>query len=397
MNSVLPATMRTLREIGTSCPTDKVTGHGYDVAYERHFSHLRSSPLRILEIGVGGGGSLRMWEQYFPYAHLVGVDIDPDCARQAGPRAHIFIGDQADRGFLELLSHQAGAPFDIIIDDGGHGMEQQIASFRTLFKALRPGGTYVIEDLETSYYASYGGGEPGKPGTTVNLLKALVDAVHAEYHARPATPSAPSNTRREWTPLAPSQWETSDGTALERLADGSLLATGPRPACDTFTIKAPLPLPQVTALRIELLPDARLPCNGPGRADNGNCVLSEVRFCLAEGDAWERVPLEGAVADFEQRGYPASAALDGQAVTGWAIDPRQAQPHHIDCEFRRRCPASGPSTASIRLEQRYGGGHTLGRFRILVTADANPWDDVAPATVTGIHFYKNICFIERGT
>ncbi|HUY36581.1 MAG TPA: hypothetical protein VMV69_27850 [Pirellulales bacterium] len=50
--------MKTLREIGTSCATDKVSGHGYDVAYERHFGHLRGSPLRILEIGVGGGVSL---------------------------------------------------------------------------------------------------------------------------------------------------------------------------------------------------------------------------------------------------------------------------------------------------------------------------------------------------
>lgn len=75
--------------------------------------------------------------------------------------ATIFTGDQADVGFLERVVAETGGGFDVVVDDGGHTMAQQRTSLEGLWRAVRPGGLYVVEDLQTSYMAGYGGDESG--------------------------------------------------------------------------------------------------------------------------------------------------------------------------------------------------------------------------------------------
>jgi hypothetical protein len=147
--------------------------------YAAHFAQLRKEPIKLLEIGIGGGASIKMWEIYFPNAELYAIDINPKCRRFNSPRTTVFIGDQADSSFLSHFIREVGGDFDIIIDDGGHTMEQQIGSFSILFPYVRPGGTYVIEDLHTSYDERYGGGKGGR--STVKFLKGLVDNVNRGY------------------------------------------------------------------------------------------------------------------------------------------------------------------------------------------------------------------------
>jgi hypothetical protein len=94
-------------------------------------------------------------------------------------------GDQSDETFLaRLISHYGG--FDIVIDDGSHIASHVHASFRALFPAVRPGGWYVIEDLETSYWGSHEGGPTGTSGTAVELVKSVVDRTQAESGVRDA-------------------------------------------------------------------------------------------------------------------------------------------------------------------------------------------------------------------
>ncbi len=84
-------------------------------------------------------------------------------------------GSQDDVGFLQsIISLQE--KFDIIVDDGGHTMNQQITSFTHLLSRVRSGGIYVIEDLMTSYMPSYGGGFPAN-GSTIELIKTLLDDI----------------------------------------------------------------------------------------------------------------------------------------------------------------------------------------------------------------------------
>lgn len=125
--------------------------HYFEI-YERYFDRFVGTECTYLEIGVQRGGSLTIMSEYLgPRARVIGVDIDPDCAllRQAGMEIHI--GDQADTAFLESLAKQT-APYDIILDDGGHTADQQIASFLTLFPKLKNGGLYVVEDLHAHFF-----------------------------------------------------------------------------------------------------------------------------------------------------------------------------------------------------------------------------------------------------
>ena len=172
--------------------------HWYTRHYDRHFSPLRYEPVRLLEIGIGGyadpdagGGSLRMWKNYFPRAIVYGMDIYDKTGVEES-RIHTIVGSQADPELLTAFAEQNG-PFDIIIDDGSHLNEHVLVSFQTLFPYVRPGGWYVVEDMQTSYWPQYGGasGDVAGEGTSVGLLKKLLDglAYQESTHPRGYTPS----------------------------------------------------------------------------------------------------------------------------------------------------------------------------------------------------------------
>jgi hypothetical protein len=154
--------------------------------YEKHFAPYRSraSPenkITLLEIGVSQGGSLDMWSKYFgPDNCLIfGFDISLDCVRPTASNIQVFIGDQSNVTDLEELKKSL-PPLDIIIDDGGHTMAQQVISFSYLFDHLKPGGTYLCEDTHTSYWPWYGGGLR-QPGSFQEFSKHVTDVING-YH-----------------------------------------------------------------------------------------------------------------------------------------------------------------------------------------------------------------------
>src|SRR6266851_1288908 len=101
----------------------------YFPIYERHFKRYAYLPVTVIEIGCGAGGSLQMWKRYFgPHARIVGVDVDPNCARFAEDQIEIRIGAQQDTQFLDRLIAEFGPP-DIVIDDGSHVMSDVVATF----------------------------------------------------------------------------------------------------------------------------------------------------------------------------------------------------------------------------------------------------------------------------
>jgi hypothetical protein len=151
--------------------------HYFDI-YHRHLARFRGEAVTMVEIGVFNGGSLPMWRDYLgPRARIVGVDIHPECARFADDRIDVLIGDQGDPGFLRALAERY-PDISILLDDGGHRMEQQLATFDELYPCLRPDAVYVCEDTHSSYAPQFGGGI-GKPGTFIDAMKSLVDRLHA--------------------------------------------------------------------------------------------------------------------------------------------------------------------------------------------------------------------------
>lgn len=167
--------------------------HYFDI-YDAHLRPFRGRPVTLVEFGVYHGGSLQMWKHYLGAgARIIGVDVNGACKALEEPQVEIHIGDQEDRSFLAGLRDSIG-PIDIVIDDGGHTMGQQIATFEEMFPAVTVGGVYLVEDLHTSYWADYGGGYR-EPGTFVEYAKDLIDQLHA-WHSRDDRLAVDDHTRQ---------------------------------------------------------------------------------------------------------------------------------------------------------------------------------------------------------
>lgn len=182
--------------LGKHFKTDKAGLHQYTQHYMRHFSHLRTKPVTLLEIGIGGyareragGASLRMWKHYFREGRIYGLDIE-DKSFVDEDRITSFQGSQADPEVLRGLVEKIGRP-DIVIDDGSHRPEHILATFEVLFPLLADDGIYVVEDTQTSYWPEWGGAEdPEDPHTSMAMLKRLCDGLnHVEYTLEPYEPT----------------------------------------------------------------------------------------------------------------------------------------------------------------------------------------------------------------
>lgn len=157
--------------------------HYFDV-YSDVFEKFRDKPIILLEIGVNHGGSLKMWKNYFhPDSLIIGVDINPECKKFEENNVKIYIGSQSDRSFLNDLKIQI-PKVDILIDDGGHTMNQQITSFECLFEHINNNGIYICEDVNTSYWPNWGGGHQIS-STFIEYMKKKVDSINAWYSKEP--------------------------------------------------------------------------------------------------------------------------------------------------------------------------------------------------------------------
>lgn len=155
--------------------------HYFEI-YDRHFKRFRNKEINLLEIGISQGGSLQMWKNYFgDKANIFGVDIDPRCKSFEEDNIKIFIGSQTDKVFLNDLKTKI-PKLDILIDDGGHTMRQQIITFQCLFHHIRNNGVYLCEDLHTSYWLRWGGGYRRR-GTFIEYTKHWIDSLNA-YHSQ---------------------------------------------------------------------------------------------------------------------------------------------------------------------------------------------------------------------
>lgn len=174
-----------LTQLAIKHGTDKWGLHFYTPIYHAFFRHLRDKPVRLLEIGVGGygmasygGASLAMWADYFPQGYIVGIDL-AEKRLSLGPRVQTMRGSQADPSFLAQVDQEHG-PFDIIIDDGSHVPQHVATSFNFLFPKLRDPGLYVIEDVQTCFWPSFGGSVLDGGATMALARLALEHLNHAE-------------------------------------------------------------------------------------------------------------------------------------------------------------------------------------------------------------------------
>lgn len=204
-----------------------------------------------------------------------------------------------------------------------------------------------------------------------------LDAAQSEWE------KSASERQLTWTVLTPSETRSRGGATLKRLEDGSILASGENPSSEVYEVSAKVGVARLTAIRAEFLPDDSLPAKGPGRSDNGNVVLTNVRVSLGGEPDSEResrpLKLWAASADFSQTGQAVAQAIDADSHTGWAIYPETGKPHTAAFEFEEPQNGVAERTLTISLEfQSAYARHQAGRFRLLVTGGRDPLSQQGP-------------------
>ncbi|MCO6455297.1 MAG: PSD1 domain-containing protein [Pirellulaceae bacterium] len=179
-------------------------------------------------------------------------------------------------------------------------------------------------------------------------------------------------------PLKPIAATATSGATLTPQDDHSLLAAGTVPDKDTYTLVFEAPSEPLSGLRLELLADESLPAGGPGRAPNGNFVLSRVELLTSPDASTERretmepVELVDAEADFTQDKFSPRGVLSDEERSGWAIAPQMGKSHQLSLFAAGPVRRDGARYLHVILHQDYGGAHTIGRVRAAAITGFDP-------------------------
>lgn len=184
-----------MEEILNRYGSDKCNHHGYHRFYELVLKDMKNEDMNILEIGLGGGQSMKAWEEYFPNARIFIMDISHD---RHFDRCRVIRGDQSKASDLQRVIDEVEVA-NLIIDDGSHVPDHQILTFNMLFTSiLMEGGVYIIEDIETSYWKTgscYGyplAHGQDHPKNLVNIFKNLIHPhINKEFSTQTTVDDSP--------------------------------------------------------------------------------------------------------------------------------------------------------------------------------------------------------------
>ena len=125
--------------------TDKGTAHSYLETYEKLLGSKENDKLVLVEIGVSAGYSVQCWLEFFKRAKIYAIDIDWSlCAFNDWPKDRVvkIHGSSMDPAIVDFLE-----PIDVLVEDGSHVVEHQIATFKIFYPLMKPGSIYIIEDV----------------------------------------------------------------------------------------------------------------------------------------------------------------------------------------------------------------------------------------------------------
>jgi len=210
-----------------------------------------------------------------------------------------------------------------------------------------------------------------------------VAALAAHEKTLPERSAAWEKTVTHWTTLRPTRIASKAGATMLTQSDESILVSGTNADQDVYTYTAVVPPEGFRSIRLEVLPDTSLPARGPGRASNGNFVLSEIRVSVAHGEGKPvPVPLQNPRATFSQNGFGVNQAIDNRLDTGWGIANQFGRAHTAVFDIRDPKLLKPGATVTITLEHASNQKQAnLGRFRISATSSPAPTQLQGPPEV----------------
>ena len=263
------------------------------------------------------------------------------------------------------------------IEELQHEQEQDISHAKTNLETYDLMTKSIHEQLDKSHQA-----ELELTKHELKEYEVLLPAQAAYWEAR----NNLAETKTVWELIVPQTISATNKVKLARQSDGSITSSEGQSPSD-YEIVAPSPLTNITGVMLEVLPDQSLPKFGPGRAGDGNFVLSELELKWAAGTNVPEASAKfaDARADYSQGDFPVKQAIDGKVwpdQNGWAISGAPNIQRHT-ATFKLEQPIGSTNGLNLRflLKQHYGGDLLLGRFRLYVTTSDDPLDFGYPATV----------------
>lgn len=194
----------------------------------------------------------------------------------------------------------------------------------------------------------------------------------------------------QWTVLRPVEMKSTGGEQLTLESDGSIFVSGPNPRRAVYTLTLPTKLATLTAIRLETIPDARLPAGGAGRFKNGNFHLAEFSAAIQSAQPGAnpiRVDFDSAIADFAASAlYQPANMLDANPQTVWDTHPHVLDSHWAIFVVKSPMQVDGNSlTITLDAGISNWGEHSLGRFRISATTAPNPLEPNRSGNIADLH------------
>ena len=163
------------------------------------------------------------------------------------------------------------------------------------------------------------------------------------------------------------------GAKVEAVEDYSYRFVGENPNQDTYVFKADVTSKNIKSLILEALPDPSMTENGPGRASNGNAVMSGIEVLISpigNPEKVEKLKLLKVIADHSQKGFPVEGLLKKNSA-GWAIDGNTKHDKRLAVfELKKVIPANKSVTLTVKLHFKSPHGkHSFGRVRLNISKD----------------------------
>lgn len=126
----------------------KFVAHSYYIFYEKYFRELKEKKINILEIGSHEGKGIASFFFFFPFSKIIGANINPFQMKFSSERIKELYIDVSSKKILQNFADHLNNEQDIIIDDASHNLRDILITLPIMFKKLKSGGIYVIEDMD---------------------------------------------------------------------------------------------------------------------------------------------------------------------------------------------------------------------------------------------------------